>query len=123
MVGKKERPQRGRVAAGDEQPQLEVNNVAAALTAKRNGDTSLSSGGDESARPARRQRALPYSDSSLELGQVEMGSYRDSAMFGQSCLSPIHPIPYPLLLATLCRAQPTRSFPIYEGCMAQCSRI
>jgi hypothetical protein len=47
----------------DGQPQQKVDNVAAVLTAERVGDTHLSSKGDESARPSKRQRPLPYGES------------------------------------------------------------
>ncbi|KAI9775082.1 MAG: hypothetical protein M1839_001474 [Geoglossum umbratile] len=55
-----------------------VDSVAAVLTTERVGDTHLSSKGDESARPAKRQRPLPYSDSSPEPSHDEAGSYSDS---------------------------------------------
>ncbi|KAI9782335.1 MAG: hypothetical protein M1839_005208 [Geoglossum umbratile] len=60
----------------DGQLQQMVNNVAVVLTTKRVGDTHLSS--EESARPAKRQRPLPYGDSSPELRHDEAGSYNDS---------------------------------------------
>jgi hypothetical protein len=47
----------------DGQPQQKVNNVAAALTTERVGNTHLSSKGDENARPSKRQRPLPYGES------------------------------------------------------------
>ncbi|KAI9772983.1 MAG: hypothetical protein M1840_008865 [Geoglossum simile] len=42
------------------------------------GDTHLSSKGDKSTKPAKRQRLLPYSDSSLEPSHDEARSYSDS---------------------------------------------
>ncbi|KAI9776258.1 MAG: hypothetical protein M1839_000492 [Geoglossum umbratile] len=62
----------------DGQLQQRVNSVAAVLTTERIGDTHLSSKGDESARPAKRQRPLPYSNSSPEPGHDKAGSYSDS---------------------------------------------
>ncbi|KAI9770373.1 MAG: hypothetical protein M1839_003215 [Geoglossum umbratile] len=61
----------------DSQPQQRVNSVAV-LTTERVGDTHLSGKGDENARPAKRQRPLPYSDSSPEPSHDEAGSYNDS---------------------------------------------
>ncbi|KAI9863873.1 MAG: hypothetical protein M1813_003525 [Trichoglossum hirsutum] len=61
----------------DGQLQQRVNSVAV-LTTERVSDTHLSSKGDESARPAKRQRSLPYSDSSLEPSHDEAESYSDS---------------------------------------------
>ncbi|KAI9770863.1 MAG: hypothetical protein M1839_003026 [Geoglossum umbratile] len=61
----------------DGQPQQRVNSVAV-LTTERVGDTHLFSKGDESARPAKRQRPLPYSDSSPEPSHDEAGSHSDS---------------------------------------------
>ncbi|KAI9782621.1 MAG: hypothetical protein M1839_004867 [Geoglossum umbratile] len=62
----------------DSQPQQRVNSVAAVLMTERVGDTHLSSKGDKSARPAKQQRPLPYSDSSSEPSHDEVGSYSDS---------------------------------------------
>jgi hypothetical protein len=62
----------------DGQLQQRVNSVAAVLTTERVGDTYLFSKGDKSARPAKRQRLLPYSDSSPEPSHDEAGSYSDS---------------------------------------------
>ncbi|KAI9771107.1 MAG: hypothetical protein M1840_002458 [Geoglossum simile] len=42
------------------------------------GETHLSSKGDESARPAKRQRPLPYGDSSPEPSHDEAGSHGDN---------------------------------------------
>ena len=52
--------------------------MAAALTTERVGNTHLSSKGDESARPAKRQRPLPYGDSPPEPSHDEAGSHSDS---------------------------------------------
>ncbi|KAI9866126.1 MAG: hypothetical protein M1813_001687 [Trichoglossum hirsutum] len=62
----------------DSQPHQRVNSVAAVLTTERVGDTHLSSKGDESVRPAKRQRPLSYSDSSPDLSYNEVESYSDS---------------------------------------------
>jgi hypothetical protein len=48
---------------------------------------------------------------------------RNGTVIGQSCLPPIHPKPHRLPSATIYRAYPTRTFPIYEGRVARCSRI
>jgi hypothetical protein len=62
----------------DDQLQQGVDNVAVVLTTERVDDTYLSSKEDESARPAKRQRPLPYSDSFLEPSHDKVGSYSDS---------------------------------------------
>jgi hypothetical protein len=61
----------------DEQLQQEVNNMVAALTAKRDGDAHLSSKADESVIPAKRERLLLSCDLSLEPGKDKMGSHSD----------------------------------------------
>ncbi|KAI9764659.1 MAG: hypothetical protein M1840_008156 [Geoglossum simile] len=62
----------------DNQPQQKVNNVAAVLMTERVGNTHVSSKGDESARPAKRQQPLPYGDSSPEPSHDEAGSHSDN---------------------------------------------
>jgi hypothetical protein len=62
----------------DSRLQQGVDSVAAVLATERVGDTHLSSKGDESARPAKRQRPLPYIDSSSEPSYDKAGSYSDS---------------------------------------------
>jgi hypothetical protein len=62
----------------DGQLQQRVNSVAAVPMTESVGNTHLSSKGDESARPAKRQRPLPYGDSSPEPSYDEAGSHNDS---------------------------------------------
>jgi hypothetical protein len=62
----------------DGQPQQEVNDVAAALTAERVGDTYLSGMKDRSPRPAERQRLLSSRDPSPEPSHNKAGSDSDS---------------------------------------------
>jgi hypothetical protein len=61
--------------------QQEVNNVAATQTARRDGDTYLSSE-NESVLPVKQQRLLYSSDPFCQLGQEGTGSYSDSCSDG-----------------------------------------
>ena len=74
---KRQQRQQQQQQEDDGQLQQKVNNVAAALTTERISDTHLFSKGDESARPAKRQRPLPYGDSSPEPSHDEAGSRDD----------------------------------------------
>lgn len=62
--------------------QQEVNNVAAAQTARRGSDTYLSSK-DESALPAKQQRLLHFHNPSLQPGQEGTGNHGDSCSDGE----------------------------------------